>query len=75
MKEKFLHFGSYVLVAILSTTVTLTMVHLGTGLKPSKLAQLQALIEERFVEAVDLEKLEDAAADAMVTATGDRWSY
>lgn len=75
MKEKILHFGSYVLVAILSTVVTLTMVHLGTGLKPSKLDQLKALIEERFVEDVDLEKLEDAAADAMVNATGDRWSY
>lgn len=75
MKEKFLRFGSYVLVAILSTVVTLTMVHLDTGLKPSKLAQLKALIEERFVEDVDWEKLEDAAADAMVTATGDRWSY
>ena len=75
MKEKFLHFGSYVLVAILATVVTLTLVHLDTGLKPSKLDQLKALIEERFVEDVDLEKLEDTAADAMVNATGDRWSY
>ena len=55
--------------------VTLTLVHLDTGLKPSKLDQLKALIEERFVEDVDLEKLEDTAADAMVNATGDRWSY
>ncbi len=75
MKEKLLHFGSYVLVALLATVVTLTMVHLEVGLKPSKLDQLGALIDERFVEEADLTVLEDAAANAMVKATGDRWSY
>lgn len=75
MKEKLLHFGSYVLVALLATVVTLTMVHLEIGLKPSKLDQLEGLIRERFIEEADLEQLEDAAADAMVKATGDRWSY
>ncbi len=75
MKEKLLHFGSYMLVALLATVVTLTMVHLEVGLKPSKLDQLGALIDERFVEEADLTVLEDAAANAMVKATGDRWSY
>ena len=75
MKEKLLHFGSYVLVAVLSTVLTLTMVHLEIGLVPSKLNQLEALIEERFIGEADLVSLEDAAAEAMVTATGDRWSY
>ena len=75
MKEKLLHFGSYVLVALLTTIVTLTMVHLEIGLRPSKLDQLEDLILERFVEEVDTVQLEDAAADAMVKATGDRWSY
>lgn len=75
MKEKLLHFGSYLLVAVLSTVVTLTMVHLEVGLKPSKLDQLENLIEERFIGEADTEKLEDAAANAMVKATGDRWSY
>ena len=46
MKEKLLHFGSYVLVAVLSTVLTLTMVHLEVGLKPTKLDQLEGLIEE-----------------------------
>ena len=46
MKEKQLHFGSYVLVAVLATVLTLTMVHLEVGLKPSKLDQLETLIEE-----------------------------
>lgn len=75
MKEKLLRFGSYLLVAVLSTVITLTMVHLELGLKPSKLDQLEAMIEERFIGEYDQETLEDAAANAMVKATGDRWSY
>lgn len=75
MKEKLLLFGSYVLVAVLATLVTLTMVHLEIGLKPSKLDQLEELIGEKFIGEADQEALADAAADAMVKATGDRWSY
>ena len=75
MKEKLLHFGSYVLVALLATVVTLTMVQLEVGLKPSKLDQLERLIEEKFIGEADMARLEDAAAEAMVKATGDRWSY
>ena len=75
MKEKLLHFGSYVLVAMLSTVLTLTTVHLDVGLRPSKLDQLEALIDERFIGEADMAELEDAAAEAMVNATGDRWSY
>lgn len=75
MKEKLLRFGSYVLVAALATVATLTMVHLEVGLKPTKLEQLESLIEERFIGEADLTDLEDVAADAMVKATGDRWSY
>ena len=75
MKEKLLRLGSYILVAVLATMATLTMVHLEVGLKPTKLDQLEALIEERFIGEADPEVLEDAAAAAMVQATGDRWSY
>ncbi len=75
MKERLLRFGSYVLVAVLATVATLTMVHLEIGLKPTKLDQLEALIEEKFIGEADPEDLGDAAADAMVKATGDRWSY
>ena len=75
MKEKLLHFGSYLLVAMLATIVTLTLVHLEIGLRPSKLDQLETLIEEKFIGESDPEKLADAAANAMVKATGDRWSY
>lgn len=75
MKEKLLHFGSYVLVAVLATALTSTMVHLEIGLKPSKLDQLEELIQEKFIEDADAKMLEDAAAAAMVLSTGDRWSY
>ena len=75
MKEKILHFGSYLLVAMLATVMTLTFVHLEIGLRPSKLDQLEQLIEEKFIGEAQPEELEDAAAYAMVKATGDRWSY
>lgn len=70
MKKHFLKIGSYILVAALATFLTLYF-YPGSG----KLAELEALIEERFIGEADMETLEDAAAAAMVTATGDRWSY
>lgn len=75
MKQKLMLFGSYVLVAVLASFLTLMIVHFEIGLEPSKLNQLEKLIEDRFVEETDQEALEDAAASAMVKAMGDRWSY
>ncbi|MCI7809323.1 S41 family peptidase [bacterium] len=74
MKEKLLRIGSYILVAALAAAVTLAVFCRGED-GPSKLDQLESLIEERFIGEADLTDLEDAAADAMVNATGDRWSY
>ena len=73
MKQKVLQIGSYILVAALASALTLA----GMGGVPetSKLSQLQSLIEERYIEGADPTALEDAAANAMVAATGDRWSY
>ena len=64
---------SYVLVAVFSSAVTMAMVFLLGGV--SKLDQLSALIDECFIEDTDPVVLEDAAAKAMIKATGDRWSY
>lgn len=75
MKKKILILGSYILVAMLATLVTLGLVHLEGGLEPTKLEQLEDLIQERFIGEADVTKLQDAAASAMVEATGDRWSY
>lgn len=66
---------SYVLVAALSTVVTLVIVHADPNMGVTKLEQLQSLIEERFVGEADPTVLSDAAAEAMVDATGDRWSH
>ena len=73
MKKKILLFCSYVLVAALASAVTLFLLvpREGTG----KLQQLEGLIDEMFIGEADLTKLEDQAAEAMVKATGDRWSY
>ena len=70
MKEKWIRFCSYILVAALSAGLTL---HLAPD--HGKLGQLETLIEERFIGQADRKELEDAAAAAMVKATGDRWSY
>ncbi|MCI6227452.1 MAG: S41 family peptidase [Candidatus Faecousia sp.] len=72
MKKKLLTIGSYVLVAMLATVITLALV--GEN-PPSKLDRLEALIENRFIGEADTQAMEDAAAAAMVKATGDRWSY
>ena len=69
MKKKLLIFGSYVLVAALATMITLTMAGMNP---PSKLDRLETLIEERFIGEADTEAVEDAAAAAIVKATGDR---
>ena len=72
MKDKVLRFLSYVVVAMLATAITLQMtVKTGTG----KLDRLENLIQERYTGEADGEAMEDAAAAAMVKATGDRWSY
>jgi carboxyl-terminal processing protease len=47
-------------------------------MKPAHYTKLEALLDlldQRFVDGVDRTELEDAAADAMVSAMGDRWSY
>lgn len=68
---------SYVLVGLCASLLTLFWVNGGFGSNKtgSKLEELEKRITTCFIEEVDPEELEDAAADAMVTATGDRWSY
>ena len=43
----------------------------------TKLGRLERIIEKRYIgiEDVDMQEVEDAAANAMVNALGDRWSY
>ncbi len=73
--KKLTRFLSYVLVAVLASVLTLATTDAGETVSQSKLDQLSALIQERFIGEVDVTAMEDAAADAMVEALGDRWSY
>lgn len=67
--------GRILLPFCLGSALTLLVVY-GTVLKKnSKLLELEHVIDRYFVEDVDQEPLMDAAADAMVNALGDRWSY
>ena len=68
-----LHVLSYVLVAVVAAALTL-FIGMRTG-QYSKLEQLEALLSHYFVGEADKQKMEDAAANAMVEALGDRWSY
>ena len=79
--KKMSKFLSYVLVAALASMLTLVL-YTPPAADPtpaaptqSKLDQLSALIQERFIGDVDVTQMEDAAASAMVEAIGDRWSH
>ena len=75
--KKTLRFLSYVMVAALASCLTLVMMPQGRPVPvgQSKLDQLSALIQERFIGEADVTEMEDAAAEAMVAAIGDRWSH
>ena len=47
----------------------------GNGNAYSKLTELEKVIDTYFVDEVDHEAMNDAAAAAMIEALGDRWSY
>ncbi|MBQ8834183.1 MAG: S41 family peptidase [Oscillospiraceae bacterium] len=74
MKKKILTILSYILVAAAASFWTLLLT---APEEPeySKLAQLEEIIQEKYIDPVDEEAIEDAAATAMVEALGDRWSY
>ena len=70
---------SYVLVAMLTAALTLGGVFYALSRQPepqvSKLDVLEQLILDNFIGEADKTVLEDAAANAMVGALGDRWSF
>ena len=70
-------FLSYALTALLTCALTLSVVffYARNDDEYSKLDQLQQIIDYYFVNDPDKGALEDAAADAIVQALGDRWSY
>lgn len=68
----------YALVALLSISLTVSImlwIFLPKNSGQTKLEALEQLILERFIGEADRTEMEDAAANAMVNALGDRWSY
>lgn len=66
---------SYLLVILATVLGTLYFTQAGGGAADYKLQDLEDLLVEKFVDGVDEKTLRDAAANAMVEALGDRWSY
>lgn len=71
---------SYILVAFAASFVTLILVKPGVNQIASsgnaaKLGELESIILNQYIGQADAAQLQDAAASAMVAATGDRWSY
>jgi len=72
--KKLLRFLSYVLVAALASAATFGVMVMNEE-PPSKLEELQSLIEAQFIGEADPVAMQDAAAYAMVDSLGDRWSH
>ena len=72
MKKLLLRTLSYLLVAVLTATVTFGLCRRSSS---GKLTGLQALLERYYIGEMDEKAVEDAAAEAMVDALGDRWSH
>ena len=75
MNKKVLRTLSYVLVALLSCALTLSLTVWREKEETGKLDQLLSLIDQVFIGDAEDDALQDAAAEAIVEALGDRWSY
>ena len=75
MKDKILRILSYILVAVLASALTLGIVIANMPNRYSKLEELEKLILNKFIGEAHQKAMEDAAASAMISALGDRWSY
>lgn len=80
MKD-FLKVLSYILVAMVASIITIFLCQNSQAGKTAsdpnmqKLQEIQEYIDKMYIGEADPKVMADAAASAMVTATGDRWSY
>lgn len=72
LKQDIFRALSYVLVAVLSSMLTLFLAPSGEN---QKLAQIRWLIDTYYIGEYTEEDLYDGAAHGMVAGTGDQWSY
>ena len=75
MKKVILKVLSYILVAAIASGTTAACFLFAQHNNSNKLREVEFLLQRYFIGEVDTGKLEDAAASAMVSALGDRWSY
>ena len=75
MKKKTLILLSYLLVAVLASTATLAVDAWLQTEEMTKLEQLEDLIHSCFIGVADSMELQVAAAEGMIAALDDRWSY
>lgn len=67
---------SYILVAAAASVATLALfVSAGGKTEATKLDELETLIQTVFIGEADKTAMEDGAAEGMIAALGDRWSY
>lgn len=72
MKKIVLRTLSYLLVAVLASTATFAFCNYADQ---GKLEKLQDILDSYYIGEMDEKAVEDAAAEAMVDALGDRWSH
>lgn len=73
--KKFTRLLSYILVAAVASAATFFLTEEVPSVNSMKLAQLEAMLTEKFIGEVDETAMGDAAAMGMVASLGDRWSY
>lgn len=71
----FMNCGTHLACIGLTFVVTAAILIPTFNTQNDKLDTLEELINYRFVEEPDISAMHDAAAEAMVNAMGDRWSY
>ena len=71
--KRLLRIISYIVVAAIASCITMAVTYEEPAY--SKLTELKNVIDYYFIDDADPEALENAAAEAMVKALGDRWSY
>lgn len=75
MKKTVSKILSYILVALVAAGTTAVCFVVNQYSNTSKLQEVEYLLTKYYIGEADQKVLEDAAADAMVQALGDRWSY
>lgn len=67
--------AGYIIVAAISSALTLVVFRTADAAQSPKLTQLRAIIDEAFVGDVDEAMMEDMMAAGMVQSLNDPWSY